>query len=193
MTGVVFAHDGEVGVCSMFSSITTAKGFGADVLTVPKGATHWIRFTSGAVSSYGAGETITGGTSAKTASVVGVTYDVGTTEGILFLCNKSGLFTATGETITGGITGTTSTIIQDLIALPCSGLKAKACLITVETASIKFTESGATPTITAGTNHGHQVDAGQSFVIRGWANVARFKCINAVASNSAIVKYSMMY
>ena len=67
----------------------------------------------------------------------------------------------------------------------------KAALITVETAAINFTLDGTLPTATSGTNYGHKMDAGQSYVIRGYKNIRKFKCINAVASNGAIVKYTL--
>jgi hypothetical protein len=50
---------------------------------------------------------------------------------------------------------------------------------------------GTNPTAIAGTDYGHQMDAGQSYVVRGYNNIRKFKCINAVASNGAIVKYSL--
>ena len=72
------------------------------------------------------------------------------------------------------------------------GLQVRAALITVEIAPINFTMDGSTPTVTAGTNLGHQLAAGQSYVISGENNVRNFQCINAVASSGAIVKFSMM-
>jgi hypothetical protein len=96
------------------------------------------------------------------------------------------------ETLTGGVSTGTVAIIQDLIPL-ITTVQPKAALITVKTAAIQFTLSGVTPTVIAGTNHGHQMDAGQSYVIRGYNNIRKFKCINAVASNGAIVEYSMFF
>ena len=75
---------------------------------------------------------------------------------------------------------------------PYSGLQVRSCLITVETAAINFTIDGSTPTVTTGTNVGHQLTAGQSYVISGEGNVRNFRCINAVAGSGAIVKFTMM-
>jgi hypothetical protein len=73
-----------------------------------------------------------------------------------------------------------------------SGLQVNAALITCETAAINFTMDGTTPTATAGTNIGHQLGAGQSYVISGGNNVRKFRCINAVAGSGAVVKASML-
>jgi hypothetical protein len=69
----------------------------------------------------------------------------------------------------------------------------KAALITIETAAINFTQGGILPTATSGTNYGHIMSAGQSYVLRGYSNIRNFKAINSVASNGAILKYSLYY
>lgn len=191
----IFAHDGECGFSGIWIEITSAKGFDGVLLDVPSNAQKYARFTGGATAVISAGETITGGTSSKTAIIVGVAAENGAigdsdAEGIIMVTGTSGAFQA--ETITSSGTGTVA-IAQDFISNKVAGLKPKAALITVETAPIKFTLDGTNPTATAGTNFGHQMDAGQSYVVRGWSNIRKFRCINAVASNGAIVKYSLFY
>lgn len=73
------------------------------------------------------------------------------------------------------------------------GLVAKAMLITVETATVNMTLDKSTPTVASGTNLGHQLDAGQSYVIRGENNVANARFINRVASNGAVIKGTIFY
>ena len=71
--------------------------------------------------------------------------------------------------------------------------EAKTALITVETASVRITMDGTTPTVTAGTGAGHLVDVGQSYVVRGIDAVRNFRCINAVASSGAVVHCSYFF
>jgi hypothetical protein len=73
------------------------------------------------------------------------------------------------------------------------GVPMRAALITVETADIRFTLDGTTPTITAGTAVGHLAASGQSYVVRGYDNIRNFKCINAVAGSGAVVKCTFFY
>ena len=69
----------------------------------------------------------------------------------------------------------------------------KAALITVETADIRFTLDGTTPTTTATTAVGHVMTSGQNYVIRGWDNIRKFQCVNAVDASGAVVKCSFFY
>jgi len=73
------------------------------------------------------------------------------------------------------------------------GAPMKAALITVETADIRFTMDGTTPTTTATTAIGHLMVSGQSYVVRGWENIRNFKCVNAVGSSGAVIKCSFFY
>jgi hypothetical protein len=73
-------------------------------------------------------------------------------------------------------------------------LNAKAALITVEVAAIRFTVDGTTPVVTAtSTGTGHLMNAGDSYVVRGTGNIQRFLCINAVASSGALVFVTYYY
>jgi hypothetical protein len=190
----VFGHDGESQFEGVWTAITAAKGFDSVLLDVPKEATHWVRYTTGGTAALRLNELLTGGTSSAKCRLVGKATEVGTAgsgdTGILLVNAVVGTFQA--ETLTGGVSTGTVAIIQDLIPL-ITTVQPKAALITVKTAAIQFTLSGVTPTAIAGTNHGHQMDAGQSYVIRGYNNIRKFKCINAVASNGAIVEYSMFF
>lgn len=190
----IFAHDGESQFEGVWTAITAAKGFDSVLLDVPKAATHWVRYTTGATAALRLNELLTGGTSGATCRLVGKATEVGTAgsgdTGILLVNSVTGTFQA--ETLTGSVSTGTVAIIQDLTKL-ITGVQPKAALITVKTAAIQFTLSGVTPTVTGGTNHGHQMDAGQSYVIRGYSNIRKFKCINAVNLNGAIVEYSMFF
>jgi len=71
--------------------------------------------------------------------------------------------------------------------LEYKGNKCRAALITVETATIRFTMDGTTPTVTASGGIGTAIAPGQSFVVRGFKSVSQFKAINEVASNGAVM------
>lgn len=190
----IFAHDGEAQFDGVWTTITAAKGFDSALIDIPKEATHWVRYTTGATAALRLNEVLTGGTSHSTCRLVGKATETGTAgssdTGILLVNSISGAFQA--ETLTGGVSTGTVAIIQDFIPL-ITNVQPKAALITVKSFPINFTLSGVTPTVTAGTNHGHQMDAGQSYVIRGYSNIRKFRCINAVASNGAIVEYSLLF
>jgi hypothetical protein len=69
-----------------------------------------------------------------------------------------------------------------------TGKRARAALISVEVADIRFTEDGTTPVVTGASEAGHLLYNGYSKYIVGEQNVANFKCINAVNASGAIVK-----
>lgn len=190
----VFAHDGEAQFEGVWTTITSAKCFDPVLLDIPKEATHWVRYTTGATAALRLNEVLTGGTSHSTCRLVGKATETGTAgtddTGILLVNSISGAFEA--ETLTGGVSSGTVAIIQDFIPL-ITIVQPKAALITVKTASLQFTLSGLTPTVTTGTNHGHQMDAGQSYVIRGYHNIRKFKCINATNANGSIMEYSLFF
>ena len=190
----IFAHDGEAQFDGVWTTITAAKGFDSALIDIPKEATHWVRYTTGATAALRLNEVLTGGTSHSTCRLVGKATETGTAgssdTGILLVNSISGAFQA--ETLTGGVSTGTVAIIQDFIPL-ITTVQPKAALITVKSFPINFTLSGVTPTVIAGTNHGHQMDAGQSYVIRGYNTIWKFKCINAVNANGAIVEYSLLF
>jgi hypothetical protein len=74
-----------------------------------------------------------------------------------------------------------------------AGKVAKAAIISVETADIRFTLDGTTPTVTAGTGAGHLLAADASYEVVGEKNVSNFRCINAVASSGAKVKCTYLF
>lgn len=88
--------------------------------------------------------------------------------------------------------GFTSTLIAPTTG-DYAGKRARAALISVETADIRFTVDGTTPTITAGTAAGHLLPMYGSFIISGESNVANFKCINAVNASGAVVKCTYLF
>jgi hypothetical protein len=72
-------------------------------------------------------------------------------------------------------------------------LPMKAALITCETADVRFTLDGTTPTVTSGTGAGHLLGSGQNYVVRGYENCRNFRCINAVGSSGATLKCTYFY
>lgn len=193
----VFAHDGTAVFSGVWSSITSAKQFDSTLLNIPKDATHWVRYTTGATAALSVGETLTGGTSNKTTVLVAQAVETGTAgssdTGILFLKTPSGAMTATGETLTGGTSTGTVAIIQAPISLLKISPNPKALLISVETASLIVSVGGVKAGTTATTNFGITLSAGQSMIIRGKNNISSFYAINAVDANGAIMKYFMYF
>jgi hypothetical protein len=92
------------------------------------------------------------------------------------------------------ISTTTSSIGFTAAKLEYKGKRAKAALITVEAAAIRFTMDGTTPVVTATSNGtGHLVDTGQSFIVEGYSSIVNFRCINAVADSGARVYCSFYF
>ena len=61
-------------------------------------------------------------------------------------------------------------------------------LITVETADIRWTCDGTTPTTTATTAVGHLTAFGDSIALIGYHNIKNFKAINAVGSSGSTLR-----
>jgi hypothetical protein len=74
-----------------------------------------------------------------------------------------------------------------------AGKRAKFALVSVETADIRYTVDGTTPTVTAGTGAGHLVTSGTYLVIRGEHNINNFMCINAVNASGANIKVTYFF
>lgn len=85
-------------------------------------------------------------------------------------------------------TGCTNSLLKNSTGQPC-----KCLYITVETADIRMTFDGTTPTTTATTAVGHLVTYGSNFIIKGWENIRNFRCINAVAASGSVVKVTFLY
>lgn len=187
--------DGRPVFDGTWTSITAAKGFDANLLNVPRDATHWVRYTTGGTAALVPGETLEGGTSGSTCVLVAQAVEVGSAGssdvGIIFVKAPSGAFQA--ETLTGGTSTGTVAIIQDLIAIPHGIVHPKAALIAVETASMNMSITGTTPTLTAGTNHGITVTAGNNWRITGINAIKQFKAINAANASGSILKYCLYY
>lgn len=101
------------------------------------------------------------------------------------------------ETLTPGDAPTTTGKITAAIRFPTTGVfknrAAIAALITVESNTINFTVNGTTPTATSGTNAGHKITSGQSYVIEGAGNVAAFMCIDSVSGSASKVKVTTFF
>jgi len=119
------------------------------------------------------------------------TWGAGTAEGWLFLRAVKGTFTA-GAITTGAQNTDYGTFAEGPLDI-VPRTRPKAALITVEDFGLNFTLDGTTPTVTAGTSAGHLMASGTSYVIRGYSNIKKFRCINAVNASGVITKYSMFY
>jgi hypothetical protein len=82
----------------------------------------------------------------------------------------------------------TSATVQNAASMPM-----KVALVTVEVAAVRFTVDGTTPTVLAGTAAGHQLNPGDSYVVRGYEACRNFRAINDVASNGAILHCTYFY
>jgi hypothetical protein len=89
---------------------------------------------------------------------------------------------------------TTATVVSiDSAFTTAGGVRAQQLLATVETAAIRYTVNGATPTTTAGGAVGHLVQSGSIIIVDSWSDIVHFKCINAVAGSGAVVKVTIGY
>ena len=71
--------------------------------------------------------------------------------------------------------------------------QAIGALITGEGETVNFTLNGTAPTAAAGTNVGHALAAGESYVIRGISNLRNFKCIDRVSGSTGTVKATIFF
>ncbi len=194
----IFAHDGNNVFDGIWSTITAARSFDAALLSIPKEATHWVRYTAGTTAELVVGELVHGNTTAAaTANVVKVVTEQGTVgattaAGILFLRNRS-TTAFTAETVHAAGSGGTVVIAQDPILLNPGSPHPKALLIEIESFALTVTTSGLLPTAAAGTNHGISLDPGQSMIIRGVNNIRNFQAINTVNASGSIMKYQLFY
>ena len=92
-------------------------------------------------------------------------------------------FTAATYTKTGG------TLCRE-VGTTCTP---RAALISVETAAVRCTFDTTTAAVTGASQTGHLLNAGDSYVIRGNTNITQTRCINAVASNGAVIMVTYYY
>jgi hypothetical protein len=191
----IFDYDGNATFEGVWGTLTSAKSFPTDLLNIPRGATHWLRYSNGATAALATGETITGETSSATATLVGQAIDSGTAGagdvGIVFLKNVSGTFQA--ETIHGDTTDGHIDVIQAPIALRRQMTNPKAVIVSVEDFDVTVSFTGTIPTVYAGTNNGIILVVGQNWVIRGVNNIKNFQAINTVNASGSILKYVLYF
>jgi hypothetical protein len=72
-------------------------------------------------------------------------------------------------------------------------LQAEEVTITVETADIRWTCDGTTPTVTSGTALGHIASAGDVITLTGYDNIKNFKAINAVGASGATLRATFWF
>jgi hypothetical protein len=192
---MVFAHDGTCIFTGKWSTITAAKNFDSNLLNIPREATHWVNYNTGAVAALSVGEVLEGGTSGFFCTVVAQAVENGTAgagdSGILFVKTVTGTFVA--ETLTGATSTGTVAIGQNFIALPKSSPHPKTVLLTVETAAVNCAVGETTAATTALLDYGVYMGSGTSRVVRGVGNVRTVSIINSVHENGAVVKYELYY
>ncbi len=74
-----------------------------------------------------------------------------------------------------------------------AGKRARAAIIAVESAAIRFMLDGDAVTVTGGASPGFILYDGDSYIITGEANVAGFRCINEAAGNGAVVRAQFLF
>ncbi len=89
------------------------------------------------------------------------------------------------------VTGITSTLYQKVV----HGVEMSAigALITCEDETVHITFDGTPPTAAAGTNIGHALSAGDSYVLRSGPNVRNFQCIDAVSGSAGTIKVTVFF
>lgn len=99
--------------------------------------------------------------------------------------------------LSGTSAATAQTILDDLSLLEIvesgEGRPVKRAVLTVETAAINFTTDGSTPTVTSGTHQGHLLNVGDVLTLNDITEITKFRCINAVASNGAVIKVTYSF
>ena len=74
-----------------------------------------------------------------------------------------------------------------------NGAKPVAALLTVEDNSINFTLHGVPPTHVGSSNIGHQMDAGESFIVKGITAISSLECIERTEGSLGKVKITIFY
>lgn len=96
-------------------------------------------------------------------------------------------------TDTSSAVGATATLIEPMVTAQgterfAPSRPATAIMVSVETAAIRYTVDGTTPTVTAGTGLGHLGEVGDVITISGFQNIKNFRAINAVAASGATLR-----
>ena len=112
---------------------------------------------------------------------------------VLILIGFSTLASASGisRTYETLITATVKGI--SAVNLTVNNVRASAAFASVETADVRCTFNGTTPTTTAGGSVGHLFLSGTFINILENSDVKGFKCINAVDGSGAVVKVTIEF
>lgn len=189
---LTFAIDGDAGVFVRYAT-AAAQGFADCLLNIPITTTHFFQYTSGSAVMT-PGIVVTGATSAATARITGNailsgTVGGGDVVGVLFVEHLSGTFQAENLKIPGGTDDATVVLP---VAVRVKGLPVKKAFITTEGA-VTVSFDGSVPTLTAGTDIGHEYATALSFWIVGAENIRRFQFINTVNASGALLKATLFY
>ena len=102
-----------------------------------------------------------------------------------------GAFTLSGTSASGAVTFDDLSLLE--IVEPQNRMQVKRAVITVEVGDVNFTIDGTTPTITSGTYQGHLLKVGDVLTLNDVEEIRRFRTINAVASNGAVIKVTYSF
>lgn len=106
--------------------------------------------------------------------------------------------TTPGDFVLSGTSGGAGAVTLDSLSLveivkEQDRMQVKDAYISAEIADINFTVDGTTPTVTTGTYQGHLLKLNDVLVLNDIAEIRQFRCINAVASNGAVVKVTYSF
>jgi len=193
----VFSVSGEAGLYVQYSGDLCDSALSLDANLINPPSQYYIRFTAG-VATLKVGVQLTGGTSSNTSRVKAVVVTSGTLAGndgagILFLEELSGPITAGEDMDTGATTQCVARTTQ--IDCKVKDLTAKSLLVFVETNTMRFDCSGASPTNSAATpaSFGIPMAANTSAEISGQGNVKNFKFINAASASNGVMNVLIRY
>uniref|UniRef100_A0A6M3J656 Uncharacterized protein n=1 Tax=viral metagenome TaxID=1070528 RepID=A0A6M3J656_9ZZZZ len=153
------------------------------------GATYEFTYTTSTASLVGSA-TITTAFAASAVSLGGL-GTAGTYKVRFVAASIPGAFSISVASSSGAVTLDALSLIELVESQDI--MQVKRAVITVETAGINFCVDGTTPTVTSGTYQGHLLNVGDALTLNDIAEIRKFRCINAVASNGAVVKVTYSF
>jgi hypothetical protein len=196
---LAFIYDGDAYIYLQYSGdgLDSAVSLDSAILEPDSNTKYYCYFKQGQNAGLVDGVQLTGQTSGaviKAKKIITSAGAVGTSDatGVMFYDKVSGTVVS-GENLRVSTTTYAVSASKQLDA-PV-GRKARAILLTVETNSIRFTQSGVSPTSSTGTpaSFGHLILDTGSVTISGYKNVRDFKMINAVAASNAVANLTIYY
>jgi hypothetical protein len=153
------------------------------------GATYEFTYTTSTASLVGTA-TITTSFAASAVSLGGL--DTAGTYKVRFVAaNIPGAFSISVVSSSGAVTFDALSLIELVESKDI--MQVKRAVISVDTAAVNFCIDGTTPTISSGTYQGHLLNTGDVLTLNDISEIRKFRCINAVASNGAVVKVTYSF